>query len=103
MVIENVSFAELEYGNDIVFVPHIFKGNNDNGLIAKFIEYFGLLNLGSDSRFLDGGPMRILCTGDTYRYIIPFKIEEFCRDNNYKYSFKQHKLDSQIRRLYRGL
>ena len=103
MIIENVSFAELKYGNDIVFVPHTFKGDNDNGLIAKFIEYFGLLNLRPDSRFLDGGPMRILCTRDTYHYIIPFKIEEFCSDNNYKYSFKQHKLDSSIRRLYRGL
>lgn len=103
MVIENVSFAELKYGNDIAFIPHIFKGKDDNGLIAKFIDYFGLLNLGPDSRFSDGGPMRILCTGDTYCYIISFKIEEFCRDNNYKYSFKQHKLDSSVRRLYQRL
>ena len=103
MIIENVSFAEIEYGNDIVFVPHIFKGKDDNGLIAKFIDYFGLLNLGPDPRFLDGGPMRILCTGNTYRYIIPFKIEDFCRDNNYKYSFKHHKLDSSVYRLYKRL
>ena len=37
MVIENVSFAELKCGNDIVFIPHIFKGDHDNGIIAKFI------------------------------------------------------------------
>ena len=103
MIIENVSFAEIEYGSDIVFIPHIFKGNNDNGLIAKFIDYFGLLDLGPDHRFSDGGPVRILCTGDTYRYIIPFKIEDFCKENNYKYKFKSHKLDSSIRRLYKSL
>lgn len=100
MIINNVAFAEIEFGNDIIFVPHIIKGENDNGIITKFIDFFGLLKLEPDSRFSDGGPLRILCTGDTYRYIIPYKIDEFCKENGCQVRLtKTHKMDAVIRRL----
>lgn len=99
MVIENVAFAEIRFQNDIIFVPHIIRGNNDNGIIAKFIDFFGLLVMDPDTRFSDGGPMRILCTGDTYNYIIPYKLNEFCRVNNCTCKRKSHPRDVDIRRL----
>ena len=100
MIINNISLAEIRLNNDIIFVPHIIRGSNDNGIISKFIDFFGLLVLEPDTRFSDGGPLRILCTGDTYRYIIPYKIDEFCKENNCKVRLgKSNKADAFVRSL----
>lgn len=93
MIIANIAFAEIKFKNDIIFVPHIIRGNDDGGIIAKFIDFFGLLVMEPDTRFLDGGPMRILCTGDTYNYIIPYKLDEFCRINDCTCKRKVHYYD----------
>lgn len=100
MVIENVSFAEIPFQNDIIFIPYIIKGNNDNGVIDKFITFFGLLKMDPDYRYSDGGPLKILCTRDTYQYIIPYKLDEFCKSNKYKYRFTSNKYDKNIKRIF---
>ena len=90
MVINNVCFSEIKSGNEVIFVPHIIRGRDDGGVIFNFKNFFGLIETPvSYKGFLYEDCLAFLCTGDTYRYVIPYKLDEFCK--KYGYTLRNRK------------